>query len=85
MKRTFVTSFTNRIPVITKDPVQANPLKGWNNAYHGTGLLRVAHPMDSQVNRGMPIEAYHQHTWPADLCLAEMGKTQKALREKGRD
>ena len=25
-----------QIPVISKDPVQANPLKGWNNAYHGT-------------------------------------------------
>ena len=28
-------------------------------------------------------QEYHQHTWPAELCLAETGKTQKELRDMG--
>ena len=33
---------------------------------------------------GTPQE-YPQHTWPADLCLAETGKTQKELRRTSKD
>ena len=38
-------SMRKALAVIPKDPAQANPLKGWNNAYHGTlesGLPYVA-------------------------------------------
>ena len=35
-------------------------------------------------NHDTPHE-YHQHTWPADLCLAETGKTQKELRRTDGD
>ena len=36
MKLIFFMLLNSRILVISKDPAQANPLKGWNNAYHGT-------------------------------------------------
>ena len=39
----------SRILVIPKDPVQASPLKGWNNAYHGTIKYGVIYPVDAHV------------------------------------
>ena len=36
--------YTSRILVIPKDPAQANPLKGWNNAYHETRRPRIVRP-----------------------------------------
>ena len=49
MKITFVTPLNTRIPGIPKDPVQANPLKGWNNAYHGIRKPGINYSGDVRV------------------------------------
>ena len=54
MKLTFVTLLKTRTLVIPKDPAEANPLKGWNNAYHGTSepgkiYPGVAHAIDEEA------------------------------------
>ena len=42
-------SFDSLILVVPKDPVQANPLKGWNNAYHGTSRRGIICPTRAHV------------------------------------
>ena len=49
MKLTSVKWPIFRILVVPKDPVQANPLKGWNNAYHGTSKYGVIYPTGAHV------------------------------------
>ena len=34
---------------MTKDPAQANPLKGWNKAYHGTSECGIICPAGAHV------------------------------------
>ena len=36
-------------PCISRTPVQANPLKGWNNAYHGTSRCGIICPTHARV------------------------------------
>ena len=66
MKHILVAWTIYRTLVAPKDPVQANPLKGWNNAYHGTsrrGIICPTYALATEEGVFLDSRNHRNHEW----------------------